>query len=124
MMRMDQQLSPDQKRDIADRTGPLLADAYEKQPKPDVNKMSLLFQSALASARASVTGQAANPPPAAPAQPAQANAQDTPAAKPAENPKSPPPQQDDRKSRADKAAADRAQKAKQAADRIRGLIGR
>jgi hypothetical protein len=123
---MDTKLTPDQKRQIADRAGPLLADAYFKQAKPNIKDMSLLFQSSLAAARDSVTGHAGTtPPPATPAQPAQANSQpkDNPPAQPPDNANKQPPQKE-KPSRADQAAAERAKRAKEAADRIRGVIGR
>jgi hypothetical protein len=123
---MDMQLTADQKRQIADRTGPLLADAYFKQAKPNIKEINLLFQSSLASARDSVTGHASTtPPPATPAQPAQANSQpkDNPPAQPPDNANKQPPQKQ-QPSRADQAAAERAKRAKEASDRLRGLIGR
>lgn len=123
----DQQMSADQKRQVADQTGRLLADAYYSQAKPDIRKVDMLFQTSLADAR---KGSGSNSSPAAAATsmpPAAQQNSGAPAPAPAPAPSSPqqtsPPQQNSPAASEIDKAAEEAKKAKDAAHRLKGLFG-
>jgi hypothetical protein len=107
----------DEKRAIADKVGPCVADAYFKDAKPDLNKMEMLFQQCLKE-HGGTPGQPV----------AASNTQAHPAAHPAagsqppqpNNPTTQPAKQ--AQSNVDK-AADKAKKAKNTADKIKGIFG-
>jgi hypothetical protein len=61
MMGGDGALTSDQKNQVAEKTGPALADAFFQQPKPDIQGINSLFQKAYADARASVLGGSSTP---------------------------------------------------------------
>jgi hypothetical protein len=63
MMRSDTKLSPEQKQKIADRTGQLFADAVAKQTKTDVRNADSLLRDAYTKARKEVTGESGTPAP-------------------------------------------------------------
>ena len=127
MLGGDGKLTDDQKNRIPDQTGPALADAFFKQPKPDIRGIETLFQKVFTSARASIAGgasQAANTPapqPQANSQQGNQTGQSNPSPQQS-NPSDQPPQQSTAQSQSDKAAK-KAKKAKDAADKLRGLLG-
>jgi hypothetical protein len=113
LIAMDQKLTADQKRQIADRTGSLLADAYFKEAKPNLRNIDSLCQTAMANARqgvesgASPAAEQTTSPPIQQQQQQQQQMQQT---------------QQQPASHIDQAASE-AKKAKDAANRLKGLFG-
>jgi hypothetical protein len=103
----DTRLTADQKSQIADRTGQSLADSFVKSPSLGVGHINQLYAAAYHSARRSVLGQAT-----AAKTPQQAT--------PPQNTQSSPPE--DTQTKVDH-SVDKAQKAKDTADQLRGLFG-
>jgi hypothetical protein len=130
MMRSDTKLSPEQKEKIADRTGQLLADAVAKQARSDVRNTDSLLRDAYAKARKEVTGESGPPTPGTPARGTQQsdsqqadshqqNQQQQQSSSQQQNQQQQKNQQ--QPSSADK-AANEAQKAKNTANKLRGIF--
>jgi hypothetical protein len=136
LIAMDPKLTPAQKKEIANRVGPALADTFLKDAKPDVQKINLVFQKCLEDAKQAVAGGAGSPT-VAPANPSQQQQQPVasqqqqtqshgpttqanPSPPPAPPQPSPPPA--NTHSKVDK-ATEATKKAKSAKDKLKGLFG-
>jgi hypothetical protein len=125
---MDTQLTPDQKRQVGDKTGTLLADAWAKDAKGDLQNINLMFQKALSDAKRSV---APGGPVVGPGTPQTAGAQQQPQQTNSQQDQNQQQQQQQTQKQPkqqqpagqDK-AANEAQKAKDAANRLRGIFRR
>jgi hypothetical protein len=133
MMRSDTKLTPETKEKIADRTGQLLADLVAKQAKKDVRNLESLIRDAYTQARKEVTGEAVTGSqvtgPATPGRGGQQQADSQQNQQQGQQQQQNPQQQQSQKkkqqqqqsSEADK-AANEAQKAKDTANRLRGIF--
>jgi hypothetical protein len=133
MISSDATLTTDQKKQVADKAGPILADDFFSQPRKDTHEIHNLMQKALASARASVLGGGSPASPSLAQQnataqqstaqqnnaPQQNPASASPTAPPADPTQPPPPPQDDPTAKAVK----KAKKGKSALDKLHGILG-
>jgi hypothetical protein len=117
-------LTQDQKREVADKTGTLLADAWAKDPKGDLHNIGTMFEKAFNDAKRAV---APGGPITGPGTPQQASSQQNPQPQNSQQQPQQNQQQQQKQqkqpSQTDK-AANEAQKAKDAANKLRGIFRR